>query len=30
VQRLMKNVPMKVSADDVRNVYLTLFPALNH
>ena len=30
VQRLMKNVPMKVDADDVRNVYLTLFPALNH
>ncbi|MRS20072.1 iron-containing alcohol dehydrogenase [Enterobacteriaceae bacterium RIT692] len=30
VQRLMKNVPMKVGADDVRNVYLTLFPALNH
>ncbi|MBS0882370.1 iron-containing alcohol dehydrogenase [Pantoea sp. JGM49] len=30
VQRLMKNVPMKVNADDVRNVYLTLFPALNH
>ena len=30
VQRLMKNVPIKVSADDVRNVYLTLFPALNH
>lgn len=30
VQRLMKNVPVKVGADDVRNVYLTLFPALNH
>ncbi|EJL89826.1 iron-containing alcohol dehydrogenase [Pantoea sp. GM01] len=30
VQRLMKNVPMKVGADDVRNVYLTLFPALSH
>jgi alcohol dehydrogenase class IV len=30
VQRLMKNVPIKVGADDVRNVYLTLFPALNH
>jgi alcohol dehydrogenase class IV len=30
VQRLMKNVPMKVGAEDVRNVYLTLFPALNH
>ncbi|NWA60265.1 iron-containing alcohol dehydrogenase [Pantoea sp. B9002] len=30
VQRLMKNVPMKVGADDVRNVYLALFPALNH
>ena len=25
VQRLMKNVPMTVSADDVREVYLTLF-----
>ncbi|MEG3136096.1 iron-containing alcohol dehydrogenase [Rouxiella sp. T17] len=25
VQRLMKNVPMSVSADDVREVYLTLF-----
>ncbi|WP_147195305.1 iron-containing alcohol dehydrogenase [Pantoea sp. CCBC3-3-1] len=30
VQRLMKNVPAPVSASDVRNVYLTLFPALNH
>ncbi len=30
VQRLMKNVPAPVSADDVRNVYLTLFPAQNH
>lgn len=30
VQRLMKNVPMKVGAEDVRSVYLTLFPALNH
>ncbi|MBP2152563.1 iron-containing alcohol dehydrogenase [Erwinia rhapontici] len=30
VQRLMKNVPAPVSANDVRNVYLTLFPALNH
>lgn len=30
VQRLMKNVPTAVSASDVRNVYLTLFPALNH
>ncbi|WP_279027326.1 iron-containing alcohol dehydrogenase [Gibbsiella quercinecans] len=29
VQRLMKNVPSKVSADDVRDVYLTLFPAKN-
>ncbi|WJY15719.1 iron-containing alcohol dehydrogenase [Pectobacteriaceae bacterium CE90] len=25
VQRLMKNVPTTVSADDVRNIYLTLF-----
>lgn len=30
VQRLMKNVPAPVSANDVRDVYLTLFPALNH
>ncbi|MBV4365759.1 iron-containing alcohol dehydrogenase [Erwinia phyllosphaerae] len=30
VQRLMKNVPAPVSANDVRKVYLTLFPALNH
>ncbi|WNN45141.1 MULTISPECIES: iron-containing alcohol dehydrogenase [Winslowiella] len=30
VQRLMKNVPTAVSADDVRNIYLTLFPTLNH
>lgn len=30
VQRLMKNVPAPVSASDVRSVYLTLFPALNH
>lgn len=30
VQRLMKNVPVAVSADDVRAVYLTLFPALNN
>lgn len=30
VQRLMKNVPSAVSADDVREVYLTLFPTLNH
>ena len=30
VQRLMKNVPCAVSADDVREVYLTLFPTLNH
>ena len=30
VQRLMKNVPASVSADDVRAVYLTLFPTLNH
>jgi len=30
VQRLMKNVPAPVSANDVRNVYMTLFPALNH
>ncbi|WP_455817683.1 iron-containing alcohol dehydrogenase [Pseudomonas cerasi] len=30
VQRLMKNVPAPVSANDVRAVYLTLFPALNH
>ncbi|WP_369788210.1 iron-containing alcohol dehydrogenase [Rouxiella sp. WC2420] len=29
VQRLMKNVPMPVSAEDVRNVYLTLFPKEN-
>lgn len=29
VQRLMKNVPAPVSADDVRDVYLTLFPTLN-
>lgn len=27
VQRLMKNVPAPVSASDVREVYLTLFPA---
>lgn len=27
VQRLMKNVPMSVSADDVRAIYLTLFPS---
>ncbi|MDH2069534.1 iron-containing alcohol dehydrogenase [Pantoea sp. GD03673] len=27
VQRLMKNVPMTVTADDVRAVYLTLFPS---
>ncbi|MGD9423679.1 iron-containing alcohol dehydrogenase [Pantoea sp. NSTU24] len=27
VQRLMKNVPMTVSADDVRAIYLTLFPS---
>ena len=27
VQRLMKNVPMAVTADDVRAVYLTLFPS---
>lgn len=30
VQRLMKNVPGAVSANDVREVYLTLFPTLNH
>ena len=30
VQRLMKNVPMHVTANDVRDVYLTLFPALIH
>lgn len=30
VQRLMKNVPSAVSADDVREVYLALFPTLNH
>lgn len=30
VQRLMKNVPAPVSANDVRDVYLTLFPAQNH
>ncbi|WP_034948429.1 iron-containing alcohol dehydrogenase [Erwinia oleae] len=30
VQRLMKNVPATVNADDVRDVYLTLFPARNH
>lgn len=30
VQRLMKNVPASVSANDVRDVYLTLFPTLNH
>lgn len=29
VQRLMKNVPAPVSADDVRDIYLTLFPTLN-
>ncbi|WP_315309642.1 iron-containing alcohol dehydrogenase [Pantoea vagans] len=27
VQRLIKNVPMAVTADDVRAVYLTLFPS---
>jgi len=27
VQRLMKNVPAAVSAHDVRDVYLTLFPS---
>ncbi|WP_418162443.1 iron-containing alcohol dehydrogenase [Pantoea vagans] len=27
VQRLMKNVPMAVTVDDVRAVYLTLFPS---
>jgi len=27
VQRLMKNVPMAVTADDVRAIYLTLFPS---
>lgn len=27
VQRLMKNVPIAVTADDVRAVYLTLFPS---
>ncbi|MCX0498053.1 iron-containing alcohol dehydrogenase [Erwinia billingiae] len=30
VQRLMKNVPAPVSASDVRDVYMTLFPAQNH
>ncbi|WP_034912349.1 iron-containing alcohol dehydrogenase [Erwinia sp. 9145] len=30
VQRLMKNVPAPVNADDVRDVYLTLFPARPH
>lgn len=30
VQRLMKNVPTAVSANDVRDIYLTLFPTLNH
>lgn len=30
VQRLMKNVPAPVSADDVRDVYLTLFPKLHN
>ncbi|MDW8844798.1 iron-containing alcohol dehydrogenase [Erwinia sp. MMLR14_017] len=30
VQRLMKNVPAPVTASDVRNVYLTLFPTLTH
>ncbi|MCU5771160.1 iron-containing alcohol dehydrogenase [Erwiniaceae bacterium BAC15a-03b] len=30
VQRLMKNVPAAVSASDVRDIYLTLFPTLNH
>lgn len=30
VQRLMKNVPAPVSASDVRDVYLTLFPTQNH
>lgn len=29
VQRLMKNVPAPVSANDVRDVYLTLFPTQN-
>ncbi len=27
VQRLMKNVPTAVTANDVRDVYLTLFPS---
>lgn len=30
VQRLMKNVPAAVSASDVRDVYLTLFPTLKN
>lgn len=30
VQRLMKNVPAPVTANDVRDVYLTLFPAQSH
>lgn len=30
VQRLMKNVPAPVTASDVRDVYLTLFPTLTH
>lgn len=30
VQRLIKNVPTAVSASMVRDIYLTLFPALNH
>lgn len=30
VQRLMKNVPAPVTASDVRDVYLTLFPTRNH
>lgn len=30
VQRLMKNVPAPVTASDVRDVYLTLFPTQTH
>lgn len=30
VQRLIKNVPTAVNASMVRDIYLTLFPALNH
>ncbi|NDL62208.1 iron-containing alcohol dehydrogenase [Acerihabitans arboris] len=30
VRRLMKNVPAPVGANDVRDIYLALFPARNH